>query len=409
MLRFLFLLSFTLITAAPRVSAGTLTLRLDQVPDRALTRNPQLQAARLRVEEARGRLLGAGRLTNPELNFDSAQNLLSPERSLGMEFVQRFPVTARLKLEKAVSKALLAAAEAEVRDAGRKLAAEAGALGVQLVALSAQEALRREQLATSRRQAEFVANRVALGEASALDAAQLELESRQIELELLQITARRGVWLGTLRPLLGIEPGRALEITGGFPAPAPAPTLGSANRADLEAARQMEKAAQQSLGLAKARRWNDIGVGVSASGQRVKDIPAGFLRDYFLGFSLSLPLPLWNRNEGAIAEAAAAAQRAAKEADALALQVRSETATARAEMEALARVVSEMDTALLPKAVQVEAMFQAAHDAGQGPLLEVRRARTRRLELALRRVDALRDYHLARVRYEAAQGNPIRP
>ena len=117
-------------TAAPRVSAGTLTLRPDQVPDRALARNPQLQAARLRVEEARSRLSGAGRLTNPELNLDSAQTPLSPERSLGMEFVQRLPA-ARLKLEKAVSKALLAAADAEVRDAARKLADEAGAVGVQ--------------------------------------------------------------------------------------------------------------------------------------------------------------------------------------------------------------------------------------------------------------------------------------
>jgi cobalt-zinc-cadmium efflux system outer membrane protein len=133
------------------------------VPDRALARNPQLQAARLRVEEARSRLSGAGRLTNPELNLDSAQTPLSPERSLGMEFVQRLPA-ARLKLEKAVSKALLAAADAEVRDAGRKLADEAGAVGVQLVALSAQEALRRQRAA-------FVTNRVALGEASALEAA----------------------------------------------------------------------------------------------------------------------------------------------------------------------------------------------------------------------------------------------
>ena len=100
------------------------------MPDRALARNPQLQAARLRVEEARSRLSGAGRLTNPELNLDSAQTPLSPERSLGMEFVQRLPA-ARLKLEKAVSKALLAAADAEVRDAARKLADEAGAVGVQ--------------------------------------------------------------------------------------------------------------------------------------------------------------------------------------------------------------------------------------------------------------------------------------
>jgi outer membrane protein, heavy metal efflux system len=404
MLRICFLLLLSLITHVRLACAGPVTLRVDQLPHSVLTRNPQLKAARLRVEEARGRLLGAGRLSNPELQLDFTRNLLSPEGVLGAEFVQRFPVTSRLKLEKSVSKALLAVADAEVRDAGRKLAFEASAVGVQIAALSAQEALRREQLTTSRDLAAFFKKRVALGETSPLDAAQLELESRQIQLELLQINARRGVFLGNLRPLLGIEPGQPLEIAGGFPAPAAVPGGEREKRPDLDAARHMERAARQSLDLAKARQWNDIGVGVSSSGQRAKDIPAGYLKDYFLGLSLSLPLPLWNRNEGAIAEAAAAAQRAGKEAEAVALQIRAETHTAQGEMAALARVVSEMDTALLPQALQVEEMLRASHDTGQTPLIEVLRARTRRLDLALRRVDALRDYHLARVRYEAARG-----
>jgi cobalt-zinc-cadmium efflux system outer membrane protein len=59
---------------------------------------------------------------------------------------------------------------------------------------------------------------------------------------------------------------------------------------------------------------------------------------------------------------------------------------------------------LLPKAADVETRFRTAFTAGQTPLTEVLRARARRLELEQRRVDALRDYHLARVRYEAAVG-----
>jgi cobalt-zinc-cadmium efflux system outer membrane protein len=392
-----------LLTAA---SAGAVTLPLERTPDYALAHNPSLAAARLRIDEARGRVLGAGRLANPELEIDFAQNVRMPERSLGIAFMQRFPLTARLRLEKAVSQAELAAAEAEVRDAERKLVAEARAAAVKFLALRGQRELRRQQLANSRDQTEFVSRRVAAGEAAAVEVVQLDLEGQQLTVEMLQLDAARAVLAGELRQLLGIAATERVEIEGALPPPAPLPGAGAkgASRADLAAARHLADAAQHSLALAKARRWEDVGIGVTAGGERTEDAPEGFSNDYFLGLKLSLPMPIWNRNEGGITEASAAAARAGKVADALAFNIRSEAEAARGEMAALAKLVSEMDGGLLPKAAQLEEQLRASYGTGQTPLTEVLRARTRRLELAQRRVDALRDYHLARIRYDAAIG-----
>jgi cobalt-zinc-cadmium efflux system outer membrane protein len=386
--------------------AREVRLRLDEAPGYALRHNLPLAAARHRIDEAKGRLLGAGRLTNPELEGEFSQNVRTQERSGGVAFMQRFPVTARLRLEKAVSRAQLAAAEAEVREVERKLTTEVRTAGVKLLALEAQRELREQQLTTMREQREIVTKLVATVEAAAAEASLTELEAQQLTVELLQLETTRVALVGELRPLLGVEASTRVVIAGELGAPAAIPARGAtgAGRGDLAAARHQAEAARQAEGLARAQKWQDIGVGLTTSTERTEDAPEGFSNDTFVGLRVSVPLPFWNKNEGRIAETKAAAARAEKEIEALALTIRAEAEAARSEMAALAKVIAEMDSGLLPKAAQVEEQLRAAYGSGQTPLPEVLRARSRRLELSQRRVDALRDYHLARVRYEAAIG-----
>ena len=66
--------------------------------------------------------------------------------------------------------------------------------------------------------------RVEAGEASSLDTAQVQLESQQLETELLQLDLERVALLGDLRPLLGLNADADLVITGELAAPGrPAP------------------------------------------------------------------------------------------------------------------------------------------------------------------------------------------
>ena len=140
MLRIFLIFTIAMTSAA----AQEVRLTLETAPAYALRNNPTLAAARLRIEEARGRLKQAGRLSNPEFDVEFDRNTRIPEGSLGLTLSQKFPVTARLRLEKAVSRAELAAAEAEVRNAERKLAAEVQTVVVKLLALAESACLARK-------------------------------------------------------------------------------------------------------------------------------------------------------------------------------------------------------------------------------------------------------------------------
>ncbi len=218
---------------------------------------------------------------------------------------------------------------------------------MKLLAIRAQRELRQQQLTNSREQTEFITKRVATGETAAVDATLTELETQQLSVEPLQLETSRAALLGELRPLLGLGAADGLEITGSLAAPGGVPARGATGegRADLGAARHTAEAARQSAGLARAQKWQDVGAGLTASGQRTEDAPEGFSKDYFLGIRLSVPLPFWNKNEGRIAESDAAARRAQKEIDALTLGIRAEAEAARTEMAALAKLVAEMGCA----------------------------------------------------------------
>jgi cobalt-zinc-cadmium efflux system outer membrane protein len=404
------ILTFILLIHATAVAAGT-TLSLDDINDRVRRHNPQLAAARLRIEEAHGRLDNAGRLTNPSLDFDYAQNVRTPEHGFRLEFIQRFPLTGRLLLEKAISRAQLAAAEAEVRDVERRLVADARALAVKLLALWHQRALRVKQVANSRELAEFMSKRVATGEAALVDASQVQLERGQLETSLLLLDSERAALLGELRPLLGVRVSDSVEITGELPMPVGVPkgAVDPERRGDYQAAQRVADAARENAALAKANKWADIGVGLTAAQTRAEDAPDGLRRDTMVGLKFSLPLPLWNANEGRIRETNAAAIRADKEMTALAVQVRGEVSGARGEMAGLARVISSIADVLIPKAQHIEEQRRTSYGIGQTAFIEVVRARGGRFELEVQLVTALRDYHLARTRYLAATGATAAP
>jgi outer membrane protein, heavy metal efflux system len=390
------------------VRAADVHLTLEGAAAYAVAHNPSLAAARYRIEEARGRLDNAGRLTNPEAEFEFAQNPRAPERSFGVAWVQKFPVTNRLRLEKAVSRAELVAAEAEVREAERKIAGQARTVAVKLLALKKQRGLRDQQITNSKELSDFMTRRVQAGEAGVVDAAQVDLEAKQLSTQLLQLEVEQTTLLGELRPLLGLRASDQIHLTGELPDVGQLPSQSAAlnARGDYLAAQANAEAARRGLDLARANKWEDIGVGLTAEHAREEDAPEGFERDTMLGFKVSLPLPIWNKNEGKIREAAAAAQRTEKEVEAIALQISAETGTARSEMAAWARIVAEIDEKLIPQAKQIEEQLRSNYTTGQAPLPEVIRARGRRFELEAQRLDALRDYHLARAKHATALGAP---
>ena len=388
-------------------SAAEVKLTLGSVGPHALKHNPELAAARLQTEEAKGRLLQSGRLQNPELGFEFRKQPHIGQRSAGVSFDQKFPVTAKLRIEKQIAAADVRAAETEVRNAERKMVEKVQALAVKLLAAQSQVALRQQQMALAQQLAKFATDRAAKGELSALDASQAAVESQQARVEIGHWQTEQTSLSGDLKLALGLTPEDSLSLTGELPPPAAKqPKGGISNHPALAGAEVRRQQAESEVSLSKAKRWDDITVGVIAEREKELDEPVGFENQNFIGFRLSIPLPFWNRNEGEIAAKKAALERAQLEQKNQRLTLEHEAANARKEMQSHAEFARETHDVLLPLVQTQAKKLEQAYQQGQTDLLTVLRVRDQVLKLQATALDSLRDYHLARIRYEAVTGTP---
>ncbi|MFO1482766.1 MAG: TolC family protein [Verrucomicrobiaceae bacterium] len=379
-------------------------LSLHGIAARVRSHHPMLKAARLAIEEARGRQLGSGRLANPKLESSFQNESRVSPRTLLFGIEQSFPLTKRLTLEKQLTSQLVTAAELEVRDVERRFIAEARALAVKIVALEKQRALRQQQMDLAHKLSEFAKSRAAKGELSPLDAAQAQVDAQRLLLEGRRLETERISVLGALKPMLGLAPDESCMITGELPALVMPGILPWERRADYQMARTRTQAAQTDAALARSKRMQDVSAGFF-SAQEMQDQSNGQReRTGYVGFRISIPLPFWNRNQGEIAEKRATAERQRLEAEALGKQIASEADTARKEMQANADLARETRDKLLPLVIEQTQKLERAYEAGQTDLMTILRARDQRLQLEAAALDAARDFHLARIRYESATG-----
>lgn len=397
----LFLIGFI-----PSVSADTVLLvSREGVPSLVRQGNPTLRAAQLRIDEAAARMLGAGRLTNPELAVGATGNHRFKEGGLEVELAQQFPLTDRLQREREVTAADVEIARAEVRDVERQLIAKTREVVVRLLTV----AERREIIARQQKVADdlsaFVAKVAERGEGSVLEAGQTKYEAARLGIEIGRLATEEASMLGQLRQLIGVEVGQAIRVDGDLAvAKVPREGVSGEKRADLEAAELSIARSKSAINLEQAQRLADLKVGLVAGFERSEDVPEGFENEGIIGIRASMPLPFWNKNEGEIAEAEARLARKEQERDALAADIRHEAATARAEMIKWLTMAREIDDDLLPLVEEQAERVERAYRNGQSDLQSVLRVRDQQLELMRSRVDALEQYHLARVRYEAALG-----
>jgi cobalt-zinc-cadmium efflux system outer membrane protein len=176
MFRLLLFLSLPALSLAAEFS-------LSGIASRVRSHHPMLKAARLAVEEARGRQIGSGRLSNPTLETSFQNESRVSPRTTVFAIDQSFPITKRLRLEKQLTSQLVTAAELEVRDVERRLIAEARGHAIKIVALEKQRALRQQQTALAQKLSEFAKSRAEKGELSPLDAAQAQVDAQRLLLE----------------------------------------------------------------------------------------------------------------------------------------------------------------------------------------------------------------------------------
>ncbi|MBJ7395253.1 MAG: TolC family protein [Akkermansiaceae bacterium] len=406
MSKFYQIIGFSLATTCLPLSAeSTLVISLSSVGKRIQTQNPDLAAARLRIEEATGRMNQSGRLKNPELEAAAEQNSAFRGWRLQVGLSQRFPLTARLRLEREVSLSDVKSSEAEVQEIQRQLVCQARIAVVKILSGRQHRDLLKQQMEASEKFAEFVSAMASKGEGSLIDAGQANLDAARVRIEIRQLDVEEVALIGEIKPLLGMSSGEALNVSGILTEPTNSNSAEKwASRPDLQAAKINALAAASSLSLEKARRYEDVEGGIFIGAERLEDEPIGYTNDTMIGLQLKIPLPLWNKNEGAIQEAEAKKIRKEMEVIATTRNVHLEAEATLAEMQEWAKIVGEISNTLLPLADEQVVLAENAFRAGQGEIRSVLTPREQRIKLATTRLEALRQYHIARVRHESAIG-----
>jgi cobalt-zinc-cadmium efflux system outer membrane protein len=358
------------------------------------------------IDEAIGLMKQSGRLENPNLEIGANYNRSSQERGIEVGVSQKFPVTNRLRLEKNLGVTEVEAARQEIREVENRLIGDARAAMVRVLALRQRKDLIEKQSTLSRELAEFISEAADRGEASKIDSGQARLEALRFTTESRQLAAEERQILGELKPLIGMKPGDPVHISGSLPDLRSPDGEDASKRPALEVARLAVTAAEQEAAIEHTRRYGDVTAGIFAAAERNIDAPVGAQNEDIIGLRLTIPLPFWNKNEGSIEAAEARAERRRKEVLALNRNILLEAESTRAEMLEWAELAAEINETLLPQAEEQTNLTEKSWRDGQSDLLTVFRAREQRLQLAATRLDALKNFHLARVRHETALGNP---
>lgn len=339
-----------------RWNLGSLTLA-------ALYFHPDLDIARSKLAAARAAVATARQRPNPTLNFSPLYNLNLPSPTpWTIGGVVSFVVETFGKREQrtAQAAALAEAARWDLATAGWQVRAR-----VRTALLALWAADHRLQLAGQRaqRETELVAlleQRLAAGQASALDLARERIGRAQIELAIRDLQRAQSEARVQLATAVGV-PVRALEGISVSSAeldaaPSPPPGLAAlrrralAGRSDIEASLAEYRAADAALRLQIANQYPNLAIGPEYNWGQIDTTRISNQ----VGVPLNLELPLFHRNQGLIAEAAARRRQAAAGFTALQAQIIGQVDAAVAAWRAAARTLSTAD------ALQADAERRAA-------------------------------------------------
>ncbi len=403
MLRYFFFFSFFVSSLRAEPS---LILTESSIADRIHSQNPDLKAARWKIQEALGQWQQSGRKARPSLDVQWSHDSRIREGEIKVGVSRSFPVTDRLKWEKQIGKAQLEAAEMEVLSVEQQLVTEAKLLLIEASAVKN----RRHWISIEQKEAqEFAAlleKNQQRAEASALDATQAKIDAASLVIEQKQLDAREVILLSNLKNLLGMPISAGITISPELPRLLPVSEGSITQRPDYQQALKQIDSAKHRVQRELANRYDDLDAGVFLNAMRQQDAPLGYNNDWMLGFQLSIPLPLGDDNSGNIRTAMANVERRNAEASAILAKAEHEVKGATSEMQEWKKLDSQITEELLPLAEEQSRLAQQAYVQGQGDLATLFRARAQKRQLLLSRVDARSAYHLARIRQEAALGKP---
>ena len=385
--------------AGPR----TYDLTLEAALGLARTRSPLVRAARARIGEAQGRLLGAEVFlpANPTLEVGSGRRFGPAQTSTDLDvgLGQMFELGGQRSARIAAAAAAVDRAVATVDDASRRSmgavataflrarhAGERGRIALEMEGVAA------ELHGVARRRHEA-------GDVGLLDVnlAALALARAQVEVRTVETAGRRAI--GELRALLDLEPNSVVAVRGELldrrqRALAQLQERAS-NRPDLRALDAAIRQTAAEVRLGQARAWPDLGLGLGYAREEDADLLHG---------GVTLTLPLFNRGEGLQSTARARGRAARIERETRAAAVDVEVQAAFDTYQRLLAATERFERSGLPLVEQSDTLARLAYEAGAMHLGELLAVRRELVEARVTHADLLLNAALAAVELEAAVG-----
>ena len=306
------------VSAATNSPAVTNQVRLHDLVNEALAKNPELNFYRAEIAAAHGGRRSAGAWANPEVSAeigqkrvkDSSGALLGEGAAWAVSVNQTFEYPGRLSLRKAIANRDLQLAELGFAQFKLALAARVRTLGYHI--FIAQEKLAAAREVADRFQAltDVLVQRDPAGVTPVLETRIIEASTITLQRQASEASIAAQSALLELNQLRGQPPGAALRVGGAQlnfrQAPALETLLDAARTNAFELRIRQTELEQQGfkVSLAKNERFPAVTVGPFISQDKAADT------ERIIGVGVSVPLPLWNRNAGSIETARAREQQA---------------------------------------------------------------------------------------------------
>jgi outer membrane protein, heavy metal efflux system len=395
--------SIVFVCAAGGLAQAQTVLTLDQALNRARLKAPALLSAKVRIEEARGRLKGASifQQTNPTIEstigprFSDQGNTTDGDVSLSQDFEAIGRRSARVAgAQTGVTREIAAS-----RETGRALLHDVAITFMK--ALAANEKLKvlttAEQVSSGF--LDTAERRYQAGDIPVLEVNLAKNGAARARAELRSGRAELVTSLGELRVLLGMSPEEEFTVSGDLASAKKydltALVTTAEDRPDIRVLESELQGAQADVKLGNTFKSPDFGVIARYQRDQGDNIVQGGVR---------VTLPVFSRGQELTATGSARANRIRGELEAIKTAIRSEVKTAFEVYGYRAEALQELERLALPSLLENETLARRSYEEGEIGLAELLLIRREILETRLAYVTTLLDAALAGVDLEFKSG-----
>ncbi len=399
-----------LLMATTALATELHTLDLQEAVRLAKSNNKLLEAARVRIEEARGDLTTASILLidNPEVGVEAGPRQSGraggdDTTDLGVGVEQTFEIGGQRRHRIRRAEANLEATEAAAADIQRVMELAVATAFWETLAADRRTVLLQENRRLAQDLYETARLRLERGETTPLEQNTARIRLAEVERRLASEHSRRRSSALRLAELLGLPQAGPLALAGDFPKALTlageealvARALGS--RSDLLAFGSRVAAAEESARLAQAEARPDLSFGLSYEEEE---------EDRIVLAGVSIALPFFDRNQGERQLTEAAVRRLHAEREAATLAVEADVRRAYSDYEQARQAVRLYDTEVLLAQEESLSLLEKAFEAGQIGYPEVIVVQREVLDGRDGYLSAQLDLALANARLLAALQNP---